>query len=129
MVEAADRDIISSKRKAISAVFPYAMLLEQGGRRGMVDVILRTARNSYLKGFMWYPIRSYIATLLDDEIPPSLNLVVVLTSPHASWSNVLDGPKAVVRWATVPRLGWSMLDALLQISSVDSLRPHVPVDI
>ena len=95
----------------------------------MVDVILRSARASYFKGLVWYPIRSHIATLLDDKIPPSLNLAVVLTSPHASWSNVLDGPKAVVRWATVPLLGWSVVDALLQISSVDSLRPHVPVDI
>ena len=80
----------------------------------MVDVILRSARTSYFKGLMWYPIRSYIATLLDDEIPPSLNLAVVLTSPHASWSNVLDGPKAVIRWVTVPRLGWSVVDALLR---------------
>ena len=67
---------------------------------------------------------------------PVFQPLLVLASPHASWGNVLDGSNGVVRWAAaasaVPyteEVGWSVIDALLQISSVDSLRSHVPVDI
>ena len=136
MVEVADRDVVFSKRKAISALFPYAIYLEQCGDPRMVDVILCAARASYFGTFMWHPIQPYIDTLFNRKIVPSLSRVVALASPHATWDDMLDGPKAVVRWAAavsvVPyteEVGQSVVDALLQISSVDSLRPHVPIDI
>ena len=136
MAEAADQDVIFSKHKAIGALLPYAILLEQGGHGGMVDAILRAARIPYSWGFMWYPARTYIARLLNDEIPPSLNRVVVLASPYVAWDNTSDGKKAVVRWAAAvsvitytEEVGQSVVDALLQIAAVNSLRPHIPVDV
>ena len=136
MVEAADQDVIFSKRKAISTLLPYAIFLEQGGHGGMVDAILRAARIPYSWGFMWYPAWTYIARLLNNEIPPSLNRVVVLASPYVAWDNTSDGKKAVVRWAAAvsmvtytDEVGQSVVDALLQIAAVDSLRPHIPTDV
>ena len=85
---------------------------------------------------MWYPIRPYIAKFLDEETPPSLNRAIVLTSPHMIWNDVSDGEKVVVRWAAAvsavaytEEVCQSVVDTLLQISAVNSLRPHIPVDI
>ena len=85
---------------------------------------------------MWYPVRPYIATFFNREIPPSLNRVVVLVSPYVAWDRVLDGATAVTRWAAAvsvvaytEEVGESVVDALLQISAVDSLRQHIPIDI
>ena len=135
-MEAADQDLIFSKRKAISALLPYAMLLEQEGHHRMLDAILRAARTSYAWWFLWFPIRPYIAKFLDEEIPPSLNRAIVLTSPQVIWNDVLDGEQVVVRWAAAvsavaytEEVCQSVVDTLLQISAVNSLRPHIPVDI
>ena len=85
---------------------------------------------------MWYPAWTYIARLLNDEIPPSLNRVVVLASPYVAWDNTSDGKKAVVRWAAAvsvitytEKVGQSVVDALLQIAAVNSLRPHIPTNV
>ena len=135
MIEDSNRDLIFSKRKAISALFPYAISLEQSGYSRMTDVILSAARVSYFGKFMWHRVQPYVTALFDKEIPPSLNRVVVLASPYVAWDDVLDGKQAVIRWAAaisaVPyteEVGQSVVDALLQIAALDSLRPHIPME-
>ena len=136
VVATADRDQIFSKRKAISALFPYAILLEQEGDQGMVDAILSAARASHFGKFMWNRTNPYIIPLFDKQSPPSLDRVVALASPHVTWDTMLDGTNAVVRWAAaasaVPyteEVGQSVVDALLQIVSITSLRSHIPIDL
>ena len=136
VVATADRDHIFSKRKAISALFPYAILLEQEGHQGMVDVILSAARASHFGKFMWNRTNPYIIPLFDKQSPPSLDRVVALASPHVAWDTMLDGTNAVARWAAatsaVPyteEVGQSVVDALLQIVSITSLRSHIPIDL
>jgi hypothetical protein len=136
MVEAADRDRLFSKRKAISALFPYAILLEQEGHQGMVDAILRTARASHFGKFVWHRTQPYLAPLFDQRSIDSLDRVVVLASPHMTWGYTLDGPEAVVRWsaavsavAYTEEISQSVVDALLQIVVVDSLQSHIPAEI
>ena len=135
MVEDANRNLIFSKRKAISALFPYAIFLEQGGHQGMADVILRAARASYFGKFMWRHAQPYITALFNKEIPLSLNRIAALASPYVDWNDVSDGKQAVIRWAAtisvVPfttEVGQSVVDALLQIAALNSLRPHIPME-
>lgn len=80
-------------------------------------------------------IRPYITTLLIKPSSPSLNRVIALVSPHIYWGDISHGERAVVRWAVavsaVPdteETGQSVVDTLLQISDLSSLRPHIPVD-
>jgi hypothetical protein len=136
MVAAADRDQIFSKRKAISALFPYAIFLEQGGHQRMVDAILGAARASYFGKFMWHRAKPYITALFDQQSPPSLDRVIALASPYVTWDDMSDGTNAVARWAAaasaVPyteEVGQSVVDTLFQIASVASLRSHIPVEL
>lgn len=123
-----------SKRKAISALFPYVFCLGQG--QGMVDVISRAAMASNSAAFVWDRIRRYITTLFDTPRPSSLNLVITHMPPYVPWVDTRDSENAVARWATVvlavqhtEEVGWSVVDALLQIASDSSLRPHIPIEL
>ena len=62
-------------------------------------------------------------------------MLIVLASPHINWYELQD-EDTVARWAAaasaIPRtkeVGQAVVDALLRIASVDSLRLHIPVDI
>jgi len=81
MVRVPNPGMIHSKRKAVSALFPYAISLDQGGQRRMVDAISRVARVSIsIYGeFMWYRVKPTIAAMFDGPNPPSLNWVL---APH-----------------------------------------------
>ena len=136
VVATADRRQIFSKRKAISALFPYAILLGQGGHQGMVDAILSAARASHFGRFMWRRTNPYIIPLFDEQSPHSLNQVIALASPHVAWDGMSDGKNAVARWvaaaSAIPyteEVGQSVVEALLQIVSVTSLRSHIPIDL
>ena len=57
-------------------------------------------------------------------------------SPYVPWDDELHDGHTVARWAAAAsatpyteEIGRSVVDALLQIASVDSLRPHIPVDL
>jgi hypothetical protein len=139
MVEAADSNLVFSKRKAINTLLPYAIYLEQGGQQAMMDTISRVARVSNpLKngGFMWHQVVLYISRLFETRSPTSLNRVIVLVSPYVPWTRALNSKTAVARWAaaasTTPyteEVGSSVVDALFRIAWVDLLRPHIPIDI
>jgi len=141
MAEAANSNLILSKRKAINTLLPYAIYLEQGGQQGMIDSILRAARasnfvTSNTGRFMWHRVVLYISRLFEKQSPTSLNRVIVLISPYVPWEGSLNSTIAVARWAAAAsailyteEVGSSVVDALFQIAWVDFLRPHIPVDI
>ena len=119
MVEAADPSPIMLKRKAIGALFPYVVRLEQGGDQRMVDVFARIARVVNSERFVWHHIK--------------LDQVLALASPHVPWG---DGPHdeiVVAKWAlaasVIPyteEVGRRVAEVLLHTASVDSLRPSIP---
>ena len=136
MVEAADPDAILSKRKAISTLLPHAIVLEQCGQRWMIDAIFRTARASRSASFLWRQIIPYISRLFETQTPTSLNRVIALTSPYVPWDGALNHTIAVARWVAavlaIPyteEVGQSVVDALFQISHVDLLQPHIPIEV
>ena len=141
MTEACDSNLIISKRKAINALFPYAIYLEQGGQQEMINAILRAARasNSVASNtgkFMWHQVVLYVSRLFEERSPTSLNRVIALILPYVPWDGALNNTIAVTRWAAaasaIPyteEVGTSVIDALLQVSWVDFLQSQVPIDI
>ena len=146
MANVTDPDPIHRKRKAIGALFPYAVYLAQNGRQELADTFLRVAgaSNQSYREFMWWRVGPYIVPLFDNPTPPSLNLAVILASSYVHredpWSHYshdkLMNKISVAGWAAavsaVPyteEVGQSVVDVLFQIASVDSLRPRIPVGI
>ena len=129
-------NLVRSKRKAISALFPYTVYLAQDGWRGMVDTFSRVARASNSVEFIWHLVRPYITTLFDKPNSPSLDWVITLISPHILWHDGSYDENAVTRWAAAAstvstkvyaeEASQNVVDALLRIASIDSLRPHIP---
>jgi len=133
MVEDLDLEMIQFKRKAISSLFPYAVFLEQGGQRRMVDAISRTGRATRSGGFMWYRVQPFIVAMFNKPNPPSLNWVLGLISPRVTWYDEPRDKNMVARRAgtilTISRLeegGWSVASELLRIAFADSLYPNIP---
>ena len=138
MIEATDLNLILRKRKAISALFLYAIYLAQDGQQGMADAFLRVSRasNSNHREFMWRHVGPYIVPLVGKPTTPSLDSIIILASHHVPWNNKRVNKDTVARWAAatsaIPyteEVGQSVVDALLQIASVASLRPHIPIGI
>jgi len=74
--------------------------------------------------------------LSNTQSPPSLHLIAILASPHVSWHDKPYDGSMVAKWAAaalaVPyteEVGQNVVDTLLHIASVDSLRPHIPIDV
>ena len=140
MVRASDSHQVISKRKAINTLFPYAIFLEQNGQQGMMDTILRAARVSDFDQdnhgkFMWHRVLLYVSRLFEKRSPTSLNRVISLISPFVPWKGALNNKTAVSRWAAaasaIPyteEVGQNVIGALLQIASIDFLRPYIPID-
>ena len=129
MVEAADLDQIFCRRKAISALLPYAILLGRDGHRGMADEILRVMKIPYSGKFVW---RRLEAMLFAESSPSSFDQTIALVSPYLPWTDEFFDLNMVERWAAAAsavefteEVGQSLVDALLQIASNDSLRPRI----
>ena len=134
MAEAADPNPIRSKHKAIGALFPY--FLAQDRPPWTVDTFSRLASASKSGEFVWHRVGPYLTTLFDEQTPPFPDMLIVLASPYVRWHGSLQDENTVARWATaasaIPRTkeaGQAVVEALFQIASNDSLRPHIPVDI
>ena len=132
LADAGDCRPLQSKRKAITALLPYAMWQERDGRPEMFDTFLRAARASRERQLTWNRIKQAAITLIFEASPRA----IILTSPHIPWDRLTDRGDLVQRWATaisaVPyteEVGQSVVDMLLQIASVDELVPSIPVDI
>ena len=67
--------------KAISVLFPYAVLLARHGQLEMLDAFTRAARASDSWHFMWHHLKPFTMMLFDKPNPPSLNWVLRLISP------------------------------------------------
>lgn len=136
MIEAADPSLIISKRKAICTVLPYAIFLERDGQQGMFNAILCAAKASNSLEFIWDHIKPCISLQFNKPGHPSLDWVITLISPYASWGSNMYNEDTVGRWAVaasaVPyseEVCQSVIDTLLQIAFIDPLRPHIPLDI
>ena len=143
MSRAGDRDQIKSKHKAITAFFPYAVWQEQCGNHKMLDAFFGAARafDPMWKlidwdKFMWNAIRPFISTLFDEGSPDSLNWVRTLVSPYVLLETWSLHEHMVSQWATaaiaVPyseEIGQSVVAVLLQLASIDSLQPYIPLTI
>ena len=132
MAEAEDFRPVQSKRKAITALLPYAILQERDGRPEMLITILHAARTSRMLSFLWHYHRRYIGTSLSDASPGA----IVLVSPHVHWHMLMDGEGLVQQWvaaasavAYTEEVGQSVVNALLQTASVDELVQYIPVDL
>ena len=130
MARDGDLDQIRSKRKAIIALLPYLVWRERVRDCRMVDAFLDIVRLPQATS-MARPI----TMLLGEAGPDFPNRFVALMAPYGIW-----GPESntntVTRWAeaalAVPyseEVGQSVIDALLQIASIDDLKPYIPVDI
>jgi hypothetical protein len=136
MAETGDLELISSKRKAICALLQYAMFLEDAGQVEMIGAVSRVFRTSEHFGIAPHFTESYITTPSSILDSPSLNRYTTLVSHHLLWDEISLGEEAVITWveavSAVPyteEVCQSVVDALLQIASVDSLRQHIPVEI
>ena len=137
MIQTGDLRALQSKRKAISALLPYAVWQERDRGPEMLDTLLSAARASRMLKFMWDRVGQYAGRLLSKATPRA----VVLISPHIPWSWSTDGEDRadLVRWwaeavptVTVPHseeVGRCVVDTLLQIASEKELLPHIPVDV
>ena len=135
MIETAEQGTIQSKRKAITAIFPYAAWRAQDGQHEMLEMFFRVARVSGQWGFMWRRVKLPFVVLLGEDTSVSLKRAAVLASPHMPWDRFTNDQHLVQLWAAaasiVPQtneIGQSVVDALLHIASRDALRPHIPID-
>ena len=126
--------IPSPKPKAISALLPYAISLDQSGDQEMNDATFHLAKISTPWRFRQHYIERYTIALLSEPAPPSLNRTTVHLStyvPFGSWDEGM-----VSRWtaavSAVPyseRVGWSVISTLLKLASSEVLRPCIPIDV
>ena len=136
MAQTRDQRLLHAKRKAISSLFPYVLWQDRVGQQRILDALLHAVMTLDSEQFIWRRVQPYIATLSNNPSPPSLDRVVILGSPYVYWRNGTHNENMVTRWATAAlatpyteEIGQSVVDTLLQIASIDSLRPHIPTDI
>ena len=137
MINTGDSKQIYSKRKAITALFPYAVWKKRDGRRDTFDMFLHAVCASKDEwGFMWGRIKPFVVTLLGGDSHVSLKQDAILVSPHLPWRgwNFAGDKHLVQLWAAaalvVPSadgINQSIVDTLLQIASNGTLRPHIPI--
>ena len=133
MVEAADDILFDYKCEALSTLFIY-VILERGRQKRMANAILQALKARRM--VTWNYIRPYTPILFCGPNTPSMNSLIILSSPYIGWDDTYHNKDDVIRWAaaalTVPyteEVGQDVVGALLQISMYDSLRPHVPLEI
>lgn len=134
MAESGDPCKIQSKRKVITALFPYAVWRERGGEREMIEAFLSAVKATCTTTSLWHPIMPFISALFSAARPGT----VLLTSPHVPWDRELEDTSAVTEWASAAseasaapcseEVEQRVVDALLHIASVDALRPLIPRD-
>ena len=125
-----DRLLICSKRKALTALFPYVALREEE-QHEMFDAFLRVARASERSGLMWFYIEPFLSTLLGRETTVSSKRAAILASPHLPWWQFENRGQLIQLWAeaasAVPYaddIGRSVVDTLLQVACWKS--PAIP---
>ena len=120
MAEAEDYDLLRSKRKAITTLFPWAVWRERDGQPEMFNMILRATGASRTSTFMWHHVDQFTSTLLSEASPRA----IVLASPHILWYQLRDRDDLIRCWVSaasaVPyseEIAQGVVDMLLQIAS------------
>jgi len=115
----------NGKYNPVSALFPYTLFLEQGGRRRMVD---RRRILAYSQGRKVWAVD--IITVQNKQDSPSLNWILGLISPRVLCYGELHDEDVVARQAAAAsatsnpgEVCWSVAEELLCIVFIDSLRP------
>ena len=131
VTEAEDHRSLRSKRKAITALLPYAILRERDGQPEMFDLIICATRASRTAKFIWCPIDQFVSTLLSKANPR----VILLASPHVHWHRLGDMGDFIRCWISVvsavpysEEIAQGVVDTLLQIASEDGLQ-YIPSDL
>ena len=125
--------MIHSKRKALTALFPYVVLRVKDGKREMFDAFLRVVRSSRRSGLMWFYIEPLLSALLDEKTPTPPKWAAILVSPHVPWWQFEDGGRLIQLLADASSafeytdassaieyaddVGQSVVDTLLQVAS------------
>ena len=126
MVDAADPNLIQSRRKAISVLFPYAVHLARCGQREMLNAFSRVSRASDSRHFMWCRVKPFTMILFDKPNPPPLNWVLGLISPGILLHNQPHNNSAVAWPATAHsytcEVDRSVVDEVLRVAFVTPWR-------
>jgi len=131
---------IQSKRKAVTAFFPYAVRREREGSFAEIEAFLSAIKASSSTMSLWRPIMPFIPALF--HAAAASPLTVLLTSPHVPWDDKdyeSHAEAAVTIWAIAAsavslddpcpeEVEQRVVDSLLYIASVDALRPLIPRD-
>ena len=148
MIKDAGPNAISSKRKAISTILPFAISLEED-EPWVLDLVVRALRCQAPRWLepigMWHKAQRHTDALFIKPSTLSLDRAIALTSPYRNLESRLTSHYPhrcswkeceVDRWATavleIPyteEVGRSVVDATLQVASNSSLRPHIPIGI
>jgi len=135
MAQVGDHDQIESKDEALIALFPYAVLREQYGEGGMTGAFMAVIRAlpSRLGTLTMEPLT---AGPSNEGSPDSLNPGIKLMLTNALWYPLIIDRNIVTQWAAAAlaapyteELSRHVADALLQIASLESLQPYIPIDV
>jgi hypothetical protein len=135
MVQAANLDLLVSKREAIPPLFIY-VILEQGRQERMANAISRALQILECWEVISRRIGPYTPMLFRGPNTPSMDLLIVTLSPYVGWCDQYHSENDVIRWvaaaSAVPyteKVGRDIVSVLLQIAFCDPLRPHIPVNL
>jgi len=128
LADAHDKDTLFRKRKAITALFPFAALQERDKQYPILDVFVKTSRAC---GLLWDHIGPFLETPLNGAGDFSLKRAIMLVSPYISWDERFFGEDMAQAWAatasTIPKeeeIAPSIVDTLFQITYWKLLQPH-----
>jgi len=122
-VNAHDRDTLRRNRKAITAVFPYAVWQERYRQHPETfNVFLHAADALGSSGFLWHCVQPFVKTLLNDASNVSLKRTAMLVSSCIPWHRQ-DSQGLVQAWvataSAIPKeeeVAPSVVNTLLQIA-------------
>ena len=136
MMVGADQDTVTSENSgAVCALTPYAIFLEKHGQQDLANAIMQVFRSSS-DYYLMSSAQPHITTLLGKPNSPFRNWLIALVARQVSWEDEELGEDLVVAWAaavsTVPdteEVIQSVVSLLMWITNIDSLRPHIPIEI
>jgi hypothetical protein len=98
----------------------------------VIEAFLKAVKASDSTMSLWHPIVPFLSTLFN----VASSETILLTSPHVPWDREPQDINAVMAWASAAsavsaapcseEVEQRVVDALLHIASVDTLRLHIP---
>ena len=135
LANARDEDALLRKRKAITALFPYAVWQERDKGYLIFDAFLRVAKTTKMFLFWWSPVEPFMKKLLDGTSHVFSNRALLLLSPCMPWGGFNFGEDRARIWAatvsTVPKeeeIAPSVVETLFQIAYHELLPPDLHSD-